>query len=52
MAMIIRLQMPKLTLKTIVLLLAACFVLTACQPKLTHVDVYSLMGPHYGDGGG
>jgi ABC-type uncharacterized transport system auxiliary subunit len=37
-------------LKAITLLLAACFVLAACHPTITHVDVYPTFGPHYGDG--
>jgi hypothetical protein len=39
-------------LKAIALLLAACVMLTACQLKITHVNVYPAFGPTYGDGGG
>jgi len=52
MVMVIRRQVSELMLKTIALLLAVCFGLTACQLKITHVNVYPAFGPHYGDGGG
>jgi hypothetical protein len=52
MVMVIRRQVSELMLKTIALLLAVCVELTACQLKITHVNVYPTFGPHYGDGGG
>jgi len=50
--MVIRRQVSELMLKTIALLLAVCVELAACQLKETHVNVYPLFGPTYGDGGG